>query len=47
LSSDHSQIFSDLVDDYGDANYWAGYNVIPPTESLEHAVERLKKESRP
>ncbi|MCX4301451.1 MAG: carboxypeptidase-like regulatory domain-containing protein [Alistipes sp.] len=41
------QIFSDLVDDYGDANYWAGYNVIPPTESLEHAVERLKKESRP
>lgn len=40
------QIFSDMVDEYGDADYWEGYNIIPPTESLEHAVERLKKEVR-
>lgn len=37
------QIFSDLVSAYDDADYWEGYNIIPPTESLEHAVERLKR----
>lgn len=43
----NSQIFSDLVEEYGDADFWAGYNIIPPTESLEHAVERLRKEVQP
>lgn len=37
------QIFYDLVDEYWDEDYWSDYNIIEPTESLEHAVERLKK----
>lgn len=42
-----TQIFSDMVNDYDDPDYWQGYNIIPPSESLEHAVERLKKTGRP
>ena len=38
------QIFYDMVDDYWDADYWKDYNIIEPTESLEHAVNRLKKD---
>ena len=38
-----SQIFSDIADEYGDVDYWKGYNIILPTESLEHAVGKLKK----
>jgi len=41
------QIFSDMVDEYGDADYWKGYNIILPTESLEHAVGKLKKAALP
>ncbi len=41
------QIFSDMVDEYGDADYWKGYNIILPTESLEHAVDKLKKAALP
>lgn len=37
------QIFYDLVDQYWDEDYWLEYNIIEPTESLEHAVEKLKK----
>lgn len=37
------QIFYDLVDQYWDEDYWSDYNIIEPTESLEHAVEKLKK----
>lgn len=37
------QIFYDLVDQYWDKDYWLEYNIIEPTESLEHAVEKLKK----
>lgn len=39
------QVFSDLVDDYGDENFWKEYNIIEPTESLEHAVDKLKKDT--
>ena len=38
-----NQIFSDIADEYGDVDYWKGYNIILPTESLEHAVGKLKK----
>ncbi len=41
------QIFSDMVDEYGDEDYWKGYNIILPTESLEHAVGKLKKAALP
>lgn len=37
------QIFYDLVDEYWDEDYWSDYNIIEPTESLENAVEKLKR----
>lgn len=40
------QIFYDLVDEYWDEGYWADYNIIEPTESLEKAVDKLKKAQR-
>jgi hypothetical protein len=36
-------ILSKEVKNFYDANFWGGYNIIEPTESLEHAVARLKK----
>lgn len=38
-----SQIFYDEVDAYADPDYWRDFNIIEPTESLEHAVERLRR----
>lgn len=40
------QIFYDLVDQYWNEDYWSDYNIIEPTESLEHAVEKLKKNGK-
>lgn len=40
------QIFYDLVDEYWNEDFWKSYNIIEPTESLEHAVDKLKKQSR-
>lgn len=37
------QIFYDIADRYWDGDYWADYNIIPPTESLENAVSKLRK----
>lgn len=37
-------IFYDMVDAYWDADYWRDYNIIEPTESLETAVDRLRKQ---
>ncbi|MDR0895581.1 MAG: carboxypeptidase-like regulatory domain-containing protein [Prevotellaceae bacterium] len=37
------QIFNELVDEYWEENFWKAYNILEPTESLEHAVERLMK----
>ena len=37
------KIFSDLVDKYWDEDFWKDYNIIEPTESLEKAVDKLKK----
>lgn len=37
------QVFYDVVEDYWDEGYWKDYNIIEPTESLEHAVKKLRK----
>lgn len=37
------QIFYDEVDAYADPHYWQDYNILEPTESLENAVDRLRK----
>ena len=39
--SDHS--LSDKVSDFYDPDFWEDYNIIEPTESLESAVNRLKR----
>lgn len=39
-----NQVFSDRVDDFSNENFWQGYNIIEPTESLENAVTKLKKQ---
>lgn len=41
-----NQSLSDKVADFADANFWGSYNIIEPTESLEHAVDRLKKQHK-
>jgi len=33
----------DKVLNFSDDNFWGDYNIIEPTESLEHAVNKLKK----
>ena len=38
------QSLSQEVDLYEDENFWSNYNIIEPTESLENAVNRLKKQ---
>ena len=40
------QVFYDLVDEYWNEDFWKEYNIIEPTESLEHAVHKLKEQSR-
>ena len=40
-----NQIFYDKVDEYWSPDFWGNYNIIEPTESLEHAVDKLKKQS--
>ncbi|MCH5228972.1 MAG: carboxypeptidase-like regulatory domain-containing protein [Muribaculaceae bacterium] len=37
------KIFSDIVENYWEEDFWKDYNIIEPTESLEKAVEKLKK----
>lgn len=36
-------ILSDKVGDFYDGNFWEDYNIIEPTESLESAVNRLRR----
>ena len=38
--------FYDKVEYFEDELFWADYNIIEPSESLEHAVGKLKKQSR-
>ena len=33
----------DMAPQYYDPDFWADYNIIEPSESLEHAIERLKR----
>ena len=35
--------FYDRVEYFDDPDFWADYNIIAPTESLEHAIDKLKK----
>ena len=35
--------FYDRVEYFEDPDFWADYNIIEPSESLEHAIFRLKK----
>ena len=41
----NKQVFYDKVDDYWNKDFWEAYNIIEPTESLENAVTKLKKQS--
>lgn len=41
-----TDIFYDVVLDYWNEDFWRDYNIIEPTESLESAVKRLKKQLR-
>ena len=36
-------ILSDKASEFLDPDFWKDYNIIEPTESLEHAVNRLRK----
>ncbi len=39
-------LFYDQVEYFDDPDFWADYNIIEPTESLEHAIDKLKKKVR-
>ena len=43
-SFNEKESLSDKVINFYDDNFWGAYNIIEPTESLESAVNRLKKE---
>lgn len=38
--------FYDRVDDFADPEFWGDYNILEPSESLEHAVDRLRRRVR-
>ncbi len=38
------QIFYDVVEEYWNEDYWKEYNIIEPTETLDNAVKKLKKQ---
>lgn len=40
------EVFYDVVEDYWHEDFWKDYNIIEPTESLESAVKKLKKQNR-
>ena len=40
------EVFYDVVDAYWNEDFWKDYNIIEPTESLESAVKRLKKQKK-
>ena len=43
-SFNKDESLSDKVKSFYDDNFWGAYNIIAPTESLESAVNKLKKE---
>lgn len=46
LAFNFKHALSDKVNNFYDENFWEGYNIIAPTESLESAVDKLKKQNR-
>ena len=38
-----NDVLADKTQMYFDPDFWKDYNIIEPTESLEHAIDRLKK----
>ena len=38
-----SDILCEKASEFMDPDFWKDYNIIEPTESLEHAVDRLRK----
>ena len=38
------QVFYDIVKEYWSEDFWKDYNIIEPTESLENAVKKLRKQ---
>ena len=38
-----SESLADKTQVYADPDFWKDYNIIEPTESLEHAIDRLRK----
>lgn len=42
----NTQSLSDQVGDFYDENFWEDFNIIEPTESLESAVNKLRKQYR-
>jgi hypothetical protein len=43
-SFNERESLSNKVMSFYDDNFWGAYNIIEPTESLESAVNKLKKE---
>ncbi|GAB6009107.1 carboxypeptidase-like regulatory domain-containing protein [Dysgonomonas reticulitermitis] len=43
-SFNKNQVLSDKVRSFYDSNFWEDYNIIEPTESLDAAVSKLKKQ---
>ena len=41
-----NQSLSDKVKDFYDPDFWKDYNIIPPTESLESAIDKLRKKHK-
>lgn len=41
-----TQSLSDKVENFMDEDFWGAYNIIEPTESLESAVNKLKKQQK-
>ena len=45
-SFNKNESLSDKVMNFYDDNFWGAYNIIEPTESLESAINKLKKQHR-
>ena len=42
-SSKLTDVFVDQVSDFEDPSFWGDYNIIKPEESIEEAIERIRK----
>ena len=38
-----TDFLNDKAEEFQDPDFWADYNIIEPSESLEHAINRLRK----